>query len=133
MVSRERMGLTGDNIDENKAREIAKNFANVSDDKIENKGFSENGNIPVFNFDIKMDNDQTKNISISQKGGHLVNMNYYREIPEEKISPEEAIEIGKNFLSDKGFTNMKETYYMKQSGNVVINYAYEDERCFGIF
>ncbi|MCI8621182.1 MAG: hypothetical protein HFJ50_05530 [Clostridia bacterium] len=72
-------------------------------------------------------NGQTKNISISQKGGHLVNMNYYREISDEKMSPEDAIEIGKRFLAEKGYSNMKETYYMKQSGNVVINYAYQDD------
>lgn len=127
MISFERKGLTGEDVDENGAKEIAKKFMDVSDDRIESKGYSENGNIPAYNFDIKMENNGVKNVSISKKGGHIVNINYYREIKEEKISPEQAIEIGKNFLSDKGYNNMKETYYMMQSGNVVINYAYSQD------
>lgn len=54
-------------------------------------------------------------------------MNYYREIGEQNISPEDGVQIGKDFLSQKGYQNMKETYYMVQSGNVVINYAYSQD------
>src|SRR5699024_4511661 len=43
----------------------------------------------------------------------------------ETITQEQANEIGKNFLAQKGFPNMKETYYLKQEGIVTINYAYE--------
>lgn len=123
MTSFERKGLTGENTDENGAKEIAKKFANVNDDQIEMTGFSENGDIPSYNFQIKIGED-SKNIAISQKGGHIVFMNYYREIGEGEISEQEAIEIGKGFLRDKGYEGMKETYYMKQSGNIVVNYAY---------
>jgi len=124
MVSREKKGLTGEEIDEKKAKEIAKKFANVSEDKIEASGILENGNIPAYNFQIKMENDSKKSISISKKGGHIVYMNYYREIGENKISADEAVKIGKDFLSKNGYKNMKETYYMMQSGNIVVNYAY---------
>lgn len=123
MTSPERKGLTGENIDENVARQIAKDFTDVNDENISSNGLSENGNIPSFGFIIKNDDIQ-KSISISQKGGHIVYLNSYREIAEEKISDEEAINIGKNFLSEKGYTNMQETYYLKQDGNVVVNYAY---------
>lgn len=124
MTSFERKGLTGENIDEEKAKQIAKEYTGASDDKIESKGLSENGNIPAYNFEIKMEDKNTKSIAISQKGGHVVYMNYYKEAGEEKISPEEAIQKGKTFLEEKGYKNMKETYYMRQSGNIVINYAY---------
>lgn len=72
----------------------------------------------------KYGKDETKSIAVSQKGGHIVYMNYYREVKEEKINPDQALEIGKKFLEEKGYPNMKETYYMMQSGNIVINYAY---------
>ncbi len=123
MTSPERKGLTGDDIDENKAKEIVKNFLGAKDESISSNGFSENGNIPSFNFIVK-ENDRTKSISISQKGGHVVYMNYYKDIQEEKISPEEAIEKGKKFLEEKGYANMKETYYLKQNGAILVNYAY---------
>ena len=51
-------------------------------------------------------------------------MNSNREVNSEVISQEDANETGKKYLSDKGFPNMKETYYLKQEGIVTINYAY---------
>ena len=126
LTSPERKGLTGENIDEDKAKEIAQNFTGAKDENITSNGLMENGNIPQYNFIIKQDNLQ-KSVSISQKGGHIVYMNFYRDIGEEKISNEEAIEIGKNFLNEKGYSNMKETYYLKQNGNIVINYAYRQD------
>lgn len=124
MVSFEKKGLTGENIDENRAKELIKNFTGANDENINNLGLSENGNIPAYNFEIKVDDKTSKNIAISQKGGHIVYMNYYREVTENKITPEEAVQIGKNFLGEKGYKDMKETYYMIQGGNIVINYAY---------
>ena len=68
------------------------------------------------------------NISISKIGGHIVLMNYNREILEEKISQEDANNLGKIFLDSRGIPNMKATYYLKQGGAVTINYAYiQDE------
>ncbi len=126
MTSPERKGLTGENIDENKAKEIVKEFTEADESDISSNGISENGNIPSYNFIVKT-NDNSKSISISQKGGHIVYMNCYREIKEEKIGEQEAVQIGKNFLRDKGYNSMQETYYLKQEGTLVINYAYSQD------
>ena len=128
LTSRERKGLTGDDIDEEKAREIATTF--FGQDRIEeisSNGLSENGNIPSYDFYIKIKNekDHTASISISRKGGHVVFLNQNRDIEAEAISNEQADEIAKKFLNEKGFPNMKETYYLKQQGILTINYAYE--------
>lgn len=131
MTNPERKGLTGDDIDEEKAKQIAREF--YGDDIIEeliSNGFSENGNIPSYDFFLKLkDNDKNNNanISISKKGGHIVYANYNRDVTAEAISYEKANEIGKDFLNSKGFTNMKETYYLKQQGVLTINYAYSKE------
>lgn len=131
MTNPERKGLTGDDIDEEKAKQIAREF--YGDDKIEeliSNGFSENGNIPSYDFFIKLkdsDKNNNANISISKKGGHIVYANYNRDVTAEAISYEKANEIGQNFLNSKGFTNMKETYYLKQQGVLTINYAYSKE------
>ena len=82
-------------------------------------GLTENGNIPSFDFSVKLNKrpkDQRSNISISQKGGHIVLVNDNKSVETEVISQEEANQIGKEFLSKKGFPNMKETYYLKQQG-----------------
>ena len=128
MTNPERKGLTGEDINEEQAMKIAKDF--YGEDKIEeitSNGLSENGNIPSFDFYIKLKNEEKQgnaNISISQKGGHVVLSNFNRNVETETISQEQANEIGKNFLAQKGFPNMKETYYLKQEGIVTINYAY---------
>lgn len=128
ITSNEPKGLTGEDIDENQAKQIAEEFIGKENIKeITNLGFSENATIPVYDFSIQNQEDETVNISISKKGGHVVYMNTNRDVNSEIISQEEANEKGKQYLETKGFTNMKETYYLKQEGIVTINYAYMQE------
>ena len=51
-------------------------------------------------------------------------MNADRNVNSEIISQEEANQRGKDFLNNREFKNMKETYFLKQDGIVTINYAY---------
>ena len=125
----EKKGLTGNDINEDKAKKIVSEF--IGDDKIEeinSKGLSENSEIEAFDFDVKIKNtDNVANISISKKGGHVIFANYNKNLETEVLSQEKADEIGKKFLEEHGFNNMKETYYLKQNGIVTINYAYEQD------
>ena len=72
MTNPERKGLTGEDINEEQAMKIAKDF--YGEDKIEeitSNGLSENGNIPSFDFYVKLKNEEKQgnaNISISKKG-----------------------------------------------------------------
>ena len=130
ITSAEKKGLTGENIDENEAENIAKKF--IGEDKIDeitSNGKNENGNIISYDFSAKLkDEDRVISISVSEKGGHIVYMNSNRDIKAEIISQEEADKLGKKFLDEHAFKNMKETYYLKQNGIVTINYAYlQDE------
>ena len=124
LTSQEPKALTGDDIDEETAKQKAIEFVGQDNCKeVNNLGLSENATIPVYDFSITNQNDETINISVSKKGGHVVNMNTNREVSAEIISQEEANNKGKEFLASKGFENMKETYYLKQEGIVTINYA----------
>lgn len=130
MTKSEKKGLTGENIDEEAARNKVKEF--IGEDKIEeiiSNGKSENTDIIAYDFTVKLKEDKNNKayISISEKGGHVVFMNYNRDVNAETITQEKADEFGKKFLKDKGFDNMKETYYLKESGIVTINYAYEQD------
>ena len=131
MESVEKKGLVGEEIDEERAKQIARDF--VGENRIieiNSNGLVENGDIKVFTFSIKIKDGEPNNpmtISISKTGGHIVNMNYNRSINAEIISQEEANNIGKDFLNSRGIPNMKETYYLKEGGIVTINYAYEQE------
>ncbi len=121
----EKKGLTGDDIDEDIAKQKAIDFIGKDNvQNIESLGFSENATIPEYNFSVKTNSENSISISISKKGGHIVYMNSNRDVNSEIISQEEANVKGKEFLNNHGFVNMKETYYLKQDGIVTINYAY---------
>lgn len=130
MTSSQKKGLTGDNIDEEKAKQIATDF--IGKDIVQEinlSGKSENTDIITYDFSVKVnnENEENMNISITEKGGHVLLMNYNRNVEVELISQEEADKIGKQFLEDRGLNNMKETYYLKQDGIVTINYAYKQD------
>ncbi len=125
LTNSEKKGLTGEDIDEETAKQKVMEF--IGKDKvkeIQNLGFSENATVPEYNFSIKTAEENNISISISKKGGHIVYMNSNRDVNTEVISQEEANQKGKEFLSNHGFKNMKETYYLKRDGVVTINYAY---------
>ena len=124
----EKKGLTGDEIDEETAKQKVIDFIGKDNVKnIENLGYSENATIQSYDFSVTNNNDETTNITISKKGGHVINMNTNRNVSTEVITQEEANEKGKQYLENKGFPNMKETYYLKQEGIVTINYAYTQD------
>ena len=124
----EKLGLTGDDISEDEAKEKVKEFFNNDDiSNIEFNSFLENANIPSYDFSVTLNGKNEKySIMISKKGGHVVETSLDRDVSEENITQEQANEIGKSYLSDKNFTNMKETYFVKQGNIVTINYAYND-------
>ena len=76
LTSSEPKGLTGDDIDEETAKQKAIDFIGKDNVKeVENLGYSENATIPEYNFSIKTLAEDSVNISISKKGGHIVYMN----------------------------------------------------------
>ena len=69
LTSTEPKALTGDDIDENQAKQKVEEFIGKDNIKeISNLGYSENATIPVYDFSIKNNNDETVNVSISIKG-----------------------------------------------------------------
>ena len=125
ITSSEKKGLTGNDIDEETAKQKVSEFVGQENIKeIQSLGFSENATIPEYNFSVKTNLENDITISVSKKGGHIIYMNSNRTVNSEIISQEEANEKGKQFLNTKGFPDMKETYYLKQEGVVTINYAY---------
>ncbi len=90
-------------------------------------GLIKNAQIPYYDFSIDFAEEKGANVAISKKGGHIIYASLDRKVEENKISQEEAGEKAKEFLETHEFTNMKETYYMKEENIVTINYAYEQE------
>ena len=120
--------VTGKEINEDEAEQKVRAFLGNSKIKeISRLGLSENSNIPGYNFLIIDNDNHNVSVSISQIGGHIISMNSDKVVEVESITQKEANELGKKFLNEKGFLNMKETYFLKQDGIVTINYAYSQK------
>lgn len=108
-------------ISKEKALEIASDF--IGTDKNTLRFDSEtNGVIETYNFFV-----DSINISVCKKGGAVLYLLGSSSAGESVISPEQAVENAKNFLSAKGYENMKESYYSTQDGICTVNFAYENE------
>lgn len=108
-------------VSKEKALEIASDFIGI--DKSTLRFDSEtNGVIETYNFFV-----DSINISVCKKGGAVLYMLGSSSAGESVISPEQAVENAKNFLSAKGYENMKESYYSTQDGICTVNFAYENE------
>lgn len=128
LTSVENKGLNGETVDEETAKKIAEEF--IGKDKIkniENVKLSQNSNIEAYDIGIVTNNNENINMSISKIGGHIIYMNFDKNVTMEIISADEAKTKAKEFLDAKGYSNMKATYYMNQGGISTINFAYEQK------
>ena len=108
-------------ISKEKALEIASDFIGI--DKSTLRFDSEtNGVIETYNFFV-----DSINISVCKKGGAVLYLLGSSSAGESVISPEQAVENAKSFLSAKGYKNMTESYYSTQDGICTVNFAYENE------
>jgi germination protein YpeB len=131
MSTSEARGLTGDNINSEKAKEKVKEFLGKDRVKeVKDSGDSDNGPIKTYSFQVKlkdMPDDQMINIAVTKKGGHIEWMLNNRPAGKAKLDMDKAKKAGVDFLKEKGFENMKDTYYTKQDSTATINYAYTQD------
>ena len=129
LTSKEKKGLTGEEVSEEDAKKVVENFVGAENIKeISLNGESENTEILTYDFSVNLQDgrdDNKMSISISKKGGHIVYMTYNRDINAESMNEQEAVEKAKEFLVSREIENMKETYYIKEGGILTINFAYE--------
>ena len=124
----DKLGLTGEEIDENTAKEKVKSFFGKEEiNEIKSNGIATGGDIESYSFSVDLKDKYTDaEISISKKGGWIVEMIRSRDVVESKLSNEEAVQKGIEFLKNHGFDNMVETYYLIQDNMITVNYAYEE-------
>ena len=120
----DKKGLPDTEISEDDAENVVKEILGNDVETINRKGKVE-GDIEVYQFEVTQKNKETANISISVKGGKLVLLNKDREVIEEKISRDEANQLGKDFLTKINYPNMQETYFQTQENIITINYVYK--------
>ena len=121
----EKLGLTGDEIDEETAKtKIEEFFADKEIQEITSNGEVNGNEIEAYSFTLKTNKSNEIYVDISKKGGWFINVICDKEVGEPSISEEEAVELGKQYIDKMGYLNMKETYYTIIENIVTINYAY---------
>lgn len=86
------------------------------------------GNMPTYSFVAypdPTDRSRAVNIDVTKAGGYVVWMLDSRPVTEQKLSMEEAKQMGRAFLSVKGYYNLKDSYYEVLDNVATINYAVE--------
>jgi spore germination protein len=131
MATAEPKGLTGEEMDVEKAKEkVIKLFGEDRVSSVENISKDDTGPIKTYSYRVSFNNvDENQNayVDVTQKGGHIFWMLYNRPVSEKKIEIDKAKELGKRFLENMGFKDMVDTYYISEDGTAVINYAYKQD------
>lgn len=128
LLSADKKAIKGEKISEDEAKNKAKEFIGEENiQEISSLGLSENAAVNVYAFNIKNKQDENITISFSEIGGYIVYMNSDKQVNVENLTYEQANEKGKEFLTQKGFENMEQTYYLKNEGIITINYAYSQD------
>ena len=105
-------------ITKEEAKKIAAEFINATPESLREEA-DMNSKIELYCFskgDIA--------VGITKKGGKLSYMVNPADVGGETISTKEAVNRGKKFLRDIGYTSMKESYYSVFGGVCTINFAY---------
>lgn len=117
--------LEGEDISLEKAKEKAKKF--VGEDKVGKivETSSGKGKIHTFGLEIiPKDNDKSKSISIdiTKKGGYALWMLNPRDIPEKKLTDQQASDKAQKFLKEQGFGQLTESYFLKNDNTTTITF-----------
>lgn len=132
MINRKPVGLTGDNISLEEAYKIAEKFMGkgiVGIQPFEQGDGIDDTRIPSYSF--QAEDSQYKNmikyISVSKKGGKVLNFTNPRGVTEKNLTLEEGQAKALDFLEKNGFKNMEPNYHLRYDGTVLYNFVYTQD------
>ena len=121
----EKLGVTGDEIDEETAKaKVEELFADDEIQEITSNGEVIGDGIEGYSFNVVTNKNGEIYVDISKIGGWFINILSDKDVTESNISNEEAVSLGKQYLEKMGYLNMQETYYTINENILTINYAY---------
>jgi len=131
LTTAEPKGLTGEELNSEQAKQKVIDFFGADKvNQVIDMGRNDNEPFKTYSYKVtfkNVDEEQAAFIDITQKGGHVFWMLYNRPVDSENINVDEAKALGKQFLESRGFSNMVDTYYLKEDNTAVINYAYSQD------
>ncbi len=111
-----------DEVDSETARRKAIEFMGVSPDKAAVVGHR-GGRIPAYLIGVSTEKGDLT-VVVTKQGGVVLSVFDGAPVNESKITPEEAVGIAKRFLTERGFPNMKSSYWIVENNVALINFAY---------
>ena len=119
--------LKGAPVTEQQAREIALRFIGTNRAaRIEKSSDGNNGILDTWGFQVwtREDADNPIFVSVSKRGGKVVNLIGQHNAAKETLSIEQAMEKARKFLEDNGYKDMVASYQQNFEGLSTINFAY---------
>ena len=114
------------------ARELSKDeaavkaakFFGIPQDRVTYLQESQNSHMDSYGYRCIIDGSEVM-INLTKKGGYPVYFLKNKRVNKENVPVEEAIYHARQFLKEKGFTDMKSSYYEKANGIATVNFAYK--------
>lgn len=126
-----KLKLKGKEISQNKAEKIASEFLKNNKKYVGDTIYeTENTRFPAYIIELKEKEENSYiTLAVTKKAGKVLWMLNTKAIDKRKakISIKEATEKAKVFLKKSGYNNMVATYSEEYDGQVVINFAYEED------
>ena len=103
------------------ARAKAAAFADVPENALALTG-EQGGNLPAYCF-AGEDGDGRVYAEVTRNGGYVVNLLRSCGDVEPRMDAADAVDIARTFLEERGFSDMKESYYLDEAGIVTVNFS----------
>lgn len=81
------------------------------------------GTLPSFFYEAQV-NDATVSVSLSRAGGVVYEMLSSRQVENSELTAQEALERAKKYLERRGYSDMRQSYYLISDNILTANYAY---------
>ncbi len=119
-ISNKKSLVTGDlkKISESEAKKKAAEFLKIKEDELLFLNKTEN-NMSTYTF-----YSQEYTISVTQKGGIVSSFITDKYASEIKLTTKSAIKKATEFLNEKGYSDIKESYYSTTDGIITVNFSY---------
>lgn len=82
--------------------------------------------LSAYLFEFKLDN-KVSGISISKKGGKVIQYNTYREINNPQLDDDQCIAKATEYIAQMGYSDMKPVWISNNNSTVYVNFAYEKD------
>lgn len=126
MKTQENPGPEGESVSQEEAAAYVKDLFEYYTPEVTLAGEGINHSVKVYNFNVTFGESHVHHayVDVAVQGGKLCSMIMYRDLGEQTLSAEQAVQAGESYLNALGYTDMKATYYSVQGGYVTANYSY---------